>query len=120
MQTTESWNHQELKAALDAKPYDAVLISLEPDGFGGIQGIDALEMIGESTKQQSAVCFAVSVSSSRTMHKVREEYKPTLAVIAAWLDLPVRAEKSSKIIRDVIAVPDQHTIANRAKSVKNT
>lgn len=119
MQTSECWNKEELKLALDAEPYNAVLISLEPDGFGGIQGIEELELVGKAAKQQDAVCFGISVSSTRTLQSAKEEYKPALAVVAAWLDLPVKAEKSSKIIHDVIASAGKLTIANRAKAHKN-
>lgn len=107
---------EELNTALSAKPFEAILINLEPDGEGGIQGIKHLDLIRGSEMQQQAVCFAVSVSSAVTLLDLRQQYLPSLSVIAGWIDLPVQPQKSSKIIRDVIKAPGQLSIGARKHS----
>lgn len=116
MDVTLARTAEELGSALSLKPFEAILINLEPDGEGGIQGIQQLDMIRSGELQQQAVCFAVSVSSAVTLLDLRQQYLPSLSVIAGWIDLPVQPQKSSKIIRDVIKAPGQLSIGARKQS----
>jgi len=105
----------ELSSLLQHNQYDVIMISLEPDGKGGIQGIEELEAIINSN-QSRAVCFSVSTSSAASLLSAKADYLPTLSVVAGWINLPMNPIKATKIIKEIVASPGELTISARKSS----
>lgn len=93
--------------------FDAVIINLEPDGKGGIDGIDVLPILIESKHNQQAICFSISAVSATTLLAAKTEHLSTLSIIVGWLALPVEHERAVKTILDIIQSPSKLAIKNR-------
>ncbi len=109
----------ELPSLLANNSFQAVMLSLEPDGEGGIQGVDCLDAVINSDNQQSAVCFSVSTSSAAALLTTKPDYLPQLSVIAGWLNLPINAEKACKVLGEIINIPGDLAIGNRLNKKAN-
>ena len=98
---------------LDEQSFDAILINLEPNGKGGIDGVDALAKIIESDNNRDAVCFSVSAASASALLTANVEYLSALSVVVGWLALPVKHEKAVKLILDILESPNNFSVAQR-------
>ncbi len=103
-------------AALDfvkRQPFHAILINLEPDGKGGVAGIDLLQAIMDSSFQKHAVCLGVSTQSPTALLVSGPEKLKQLSVLAGWLTLPIQAEKATKMILSITDDPGKLSVESR-------
>ncbi len=93
--------------------FDAIIINLEPDGKGGIEGISVLPSLIECEHNLDAVCFSISAVSATTLLAAKTEHLKTLSVIVGWLALPVEHERAVKTILDIIKKPSKLAMRHR-------
>jgi len=93
------------KTYLAERSFAAILINLEPNGKGGIDGIEILPYIIDSENQQDTVCFSISAESASALLSASVEHLSTLSVIVGWLSLPVKHTQAAKIILDISQSP---------------
>lgn len=98
---------------LKEQSFDAILLNLEPDGEGGIGGIESLLDIIDSEKNQDAVCFSISAESATALLTADEKHLATLSVIAGWLTLPVDHQKAVGIIVDIMEASNNLSVKDR-------
>lgn len=99
--------------SLSGNRYDAILVNLEPDGWGGVHGIEILPDIIESQSRHNTVCFSVSAESTTTLLKAEVRFQSMLSIIAGWLTLPIEHEKAARLILDIVHSPKSLSIKNR-------
>lgn len=104
---------QMAKRYLTEQSFAAIMINLEPDGRGGVRGIDVLPSIIDSDKQQDSVCFSVSAESASTLLNANIEHLNTLSIIVGWLPLPIEHQHAARIILDIIQEPKNLALKHR-------
>lgn len=106
------------KTYLIETQFDAILINLEPDGKGGIEGIDLLPSVIASEINQDAICFSISAASATTLLTAKTKHLNMLSIVVGWLTLPVDHAHASEIISKIIADPSNLSIKNRLPKEK--
>ncbi|WP_144392348.1 hypothetical protein [Pleionea sediminis] len=99
-EVTTSTSHALSLALINNETYDIILINMEPDGNGGISGINYLHEILEQKHLQNSVCFGVSAQSGISVLSAHSDYIQDLSILVGWLILPIMPEKATQLILD--------------------
>jgi len=87
---------------LNEQRFDAILINLEPNGQGGIGGIEILSEVIQHQNNQDAVCFSVSAVSASLLLTANTNMLNTLSIIVGWLTVPIKHQKAVDLILDIV------------------
>jgi hypothetical protein len=98
---------------LQEQSFDAILINLEPDGKGGVGGIEILRNISESQGNQNAICFSISAVSATALLSAHSDQLNDLSIIVGWLTLPVDHAHAVDLILDIITSPNSLAVKDR-------
>jgi DNA-binding NtrC family response regulator len=98
---------------LQEQSFDAILINLEPNGKGGVGGIDTLSIIINSQLNQNAICFSVSAVSATALLSAKTEKIEDLSIIVGWLTLPVEHLHAVNLIADIISSKNNLAVKDR-------
>ncbi|MCG8610810.1 MAG: hypothetical protein MI864_09780 [Pseudomonadales bacterium] len=104
-------------AKVGALAYHAILINLEPDGSGGVEGIEVLSTLIENELQGDAVCLGVSTQTPTSLLVANPDKLKTLSILVGWLTLPILADKAGKMIVDISANPGHLALRNRVQAL---
>ncbi|WP_196140861.1 hypothetical protein [Aliikangiella sp. G2MR2-5] len=102
-------------SAINEKAFDAIIINMEPDGSGGIEGAQILEKISKSRLQANAICLGISVQSAAKLLASATKALEALSILVGWLNVPLAPEKACKLMLDMVASPDKFSVSARLK-----
>ncbi len=105
---------------LSQTTYNAILVNLEPDGKGGISGLEFLHQIVNSARQKNSVCFGVSAQPGISLLTTHPEYIDELAILVGWLIVPMNTEKATQLIIDSAQFNERLCVKVRARKTKST
>ena len=106
-------SNQMLDEYLSEKSFDIIFVNLEPDGLGGIRGIDILPKIIESHNNQEAICFSVSTESATALLTADAVHLNALSIVVGWLTLPIEHSNAVNLIEDIVTTPNSLSVKNR-------
>lgn len=87
---------------LQEQPFDSILLNLEPDGKGGVAGMDLVNIIGSHPRQSGTVCFGVSTLSPLALLPTTQNPQNDFSIFAGWLIIPINSKQTAHIIIDLV------------------